>query len=159
MLDPEKTFEVILNKYKEIKRTYLESLNVTSKILTVLREDRLGEIESLLEQRDRLVLTAEKQMKDVGSLCSQTARDLRLLKFSHSEVKKHSPAFADAILHESEEITGIVTSIRKFDEDVAKFIEKEMTGVKKKIQGVDVSKMLNSKYKKINPSNRFDRNV
>jgi len=160
MLESNAAFESILNKYKEIKNIYLESLNGTSKILTVLKEDRIEELNKYFDERDGLILAAEKKMKDVGALSLQLARDLKLPGFNYSNIKKHNPSFADAIKVLSDEITKIIIDIKKNDEDINRLINNAMSDVKKKIHGVDVSKMLNQKYKKTNFNSSFyDRNV
>jgi|GEM_PF-5289894 len=145
-----KILEVICKKYVEVKAFYCESLNITSKILSVLNDIDYLKAPDYIDEREKSIYSAEKIMNEIKILSSEFVSKNKLNSFTTDEIAKISPENSKIILDLRKEIIDIIKKIKSLEQQ----INAKINTLKNNMQ-VELRKNQNIK----NIGNAYGRNV
>ncbi len=152
--------ENIFKKYSEIKDFYSKSLDITSKILSLLGEKEIEELAGEFDEREKNIYAAELKLKEAEGLAKQYARDNFLKDAGFDELNKISPEYASKIKKIRGEAAGVIEKLQKLDEKMRTQIENSMNEIKTRLQKTDTAKKIKKNYGFNNfKSNLIDKNI
>lgn len=147
MLTSELLKEIEL-KYRQTGALYLKALDSTNKMLTVLNEENFAELQTLVNERETYLFSAEKILAETQKIKTEFCQKNKIAKFEKSEILKFSPEMAESIETERLKLVKSIGEIQKTQAGIEKKFDSIKDDIKKKVNNVTVTKKIHDAYNK-----------
>ncbi len=136
----------IRKKYEKINDIYSQSLEVTLKIFSVLKQDDLKSASMLVEERDSLLLATQNLFDETGDLLKQLFKQEGIAEGGLRFLKPEYAQNAGEINSIKESIKNYITQIKENDAKINEILNQNAKDIKNKISSLKVTREIEKKY-------------
>ncbi len=136
----------IRKKYEKINDIYSQSLEVTLKIFSLLKQDDLKSASMLVEERDSLLLATQNLFEETGDLLKQLFKQEGIAEGGLRFLKPEYAQNAGEINSIKESVKKNINQIKENDAKINEILTQNAKDIKNKISNLKVTREIGKKY-------------